>query len=95
VFFTHASLGDGSEDWLVIESPFAKVGEVDLERLLVALEPSICGGLATIEGGRTLVLRHAVPLANIDLNELIRPMELLTGQADAFEDDISQGQDRF
>lgn len=93
VFLTHQTLMDGAEEWVLIESPFAQLGEVDLQRLLIALENKVCGGLGTADG-KFLVLRHAVPLANLDINELERPMQLLINTADAFEFDIS-GQDRF
>ena len=48
-----------------------------------------------IMGGKTLVLRHTAPLENLDLNELMRPIALLTSLADAYEYDLSDGLDRF
>jgi hypothetical protein len=93
VFLTLVS-NDAGEEWVRIESPFAKVGEfTDYERLLHSMSGHVCGGLA-IFGDEMLAFRHAAPLANLDPNELVRPMEILLNMADAYELDIT-GQDRF
>jgi hypothetical protein len=38
-----------------------------------------------------LIYRHAVPLANLDVNEFERPLELVTLAADRLEHSISGG----
>jgi hypothetical protein len=43
----------------------------------------VCGGLAIY--GEFLAIRDALPLANMQINELERPLRLITATADALE----------
>lgn len=94
IFLTRVHMND-TEEWIIVETPFADVGQVDLLHLMRTLEGRVCSGVGTIMGGKTLVLRHTIPIENLDLNELMRPMGLLTNLGDAYEYDISDGGDRF
>ncbi len=96
VFITHQQLMDGAEDWVTIESPVARIGEIDIERALVEAGKLVCGGLgAALADPTILVLRHAVPLENLDINEFERPLQLVIGTADAFELELTGGRDQF
>jgi len=83
VFLWRRQLMKGSEEWLVIESPFAEVGTVDFGAALEEAGKLICGGVVVV--GRFLTYRHAVPLANLDTNEFKRPLQLVTLAADRLE----------
>jgi hypothetical protein len=89
VSLSQQSLLDGAEDWAVIESPFAEVGSVSLQRVLEEVGGAVCGGAAL--QGKHVVFRHSVPLANLDLNEFERPLTLVMGTADRLERQLFGG----
>lgn len=83
VFLWHNRLGDGSESWVQITSPFARAADVTLTEVLDAVGGYVCGGVAKQE--ELLVLQHAAPLLNLDINELERPLQLVLSTADQLE----------
>jgi hypothetical protein len=92
VMLWYMTLGEGGEEWLQIESPFAEVGRVDLRNALEEVGRIVCGGLALI--GDVVTIRHAVPLANLNINEFERPLALVTNTADRLEAKLAGG-DQF
>jgi hypothetical protein len=86
------TLVDGIEEWLQIESPFGRIGEGDTVAALREVGEMVCGGVATM--GDLMVLRHSVPLANVDLNEIQRPLRLVVTSADRLERRFT-GRDEF
>jgi hypothetical protein len=92
VFLWRQTLMGGEEEWVQIESPFAKVGSVDLQRALEEVGGVVCGG-AAIDSGH-LLIRHAVPLGNLNINEFERPLHLVTTTADHLERELD-GSDRY
>lgn len=93
VLLYSASLMDGDEEWLIIESAIGHIDEVNLRAALTQVGDMVCGGLAVV--GETYVgLRHAVPLENLDVNEFERPLALVTTSADRLEG-LLLGQDRM
>jgi hypothetical protein len=95
VYLWHRRLMKGTEDWLVIESPFAEVehvGDSDLLSVLQEAGELACGGIVVV--GKFVVVRHAVPLVNLDVNEFSRPLELVTVAADRLEHTLST-EDRY
>lgn len=92
VFVTHYSLMDGREDWAVIDSPIGELGKVNLTQAVVAAGDMVCGGVSVLR--ELVTLTHAVPLANLDLNEFERPFSLLITSADRLES-ILTGRDDF
>lgn len=89
VYLWHRRLVKGTEDWLVIESAFAHIDEIDLGKALDEAGNMVCGGVVAV--GDSLVYRHAVPLANLDVNEFRRPLELVTLAADRLEHRLGGG----
>jgi hypothetical protein len=89
VFIWHQSLLDGKEEWIQIESPIGPLDKIDLARAMKEVAHLVCGGLAST--GEFLVNRHAVPLANLDINELERPLILVTATADRLEQSLVGG----
>ena len=79
----------GTEEWALIESPLAEVGAVSLQRVLEEVGNTVCGGAAA--RGQYVVLRHAVPLANLDVNEFERPLALVMTTADTLEAQLFGG----
>lgn len=84
---------DKREDWVQIASPCGKVAQVNLERLLEEI------GLTTIVGGAAImgewvVIRHSLPLVNLDINEFIDPLELVAGAAELLEQQFT-GRDDY
>jgi hypothetical protein len=89
VYLWRRQLMKGAEEWLVIESPFAELGDVDVDKALLEAGNMVCGGVVIV--GRFLTYRHAVPLANLDTNEFRRPLQLVTLAADQLESRLAGG----
>jgi hypothetical protein len=75
---------DQKEDWVQIATPFARVGEVDLQEALTEVGNTIVvGGVVLM--GEYLVLRHSLPLINLDINEFTDPLDLVASGAEQLE----------
>ncbi|HJQ45930.1 MAG TPA: hypothetical protein VJ870_06355, partial [Amycolatopsis sp.] len=72
---------DRREEWVQIATPFARVDDVDLRSVLDEIGHTTVVGGAVIMG-EWLVLRHSLPLVNLDINEFTDPLELVTGAAE-------------
>lgn len=76
---------DQKEDWVQIVTPFARVDQVDLKTVLEEIGlTQVVGGAAIV--GEYIVLRHSLPLSNLDTNEFEEPLELVAGAADLLEE---------
>ena len=75
---------DRGDEWAQIATPFARVGEVDLSTVLAEVGSTTVVGSVVIMG-EYLVLRHALPLLNLDLNEFTDPMDLVADAAERLE----------
>lgn len=82
VYVWHSPLGNG-EQWIQISSPIGDLGAIDLPGCLKEASDYVCGGIALV--GDLVVFRDAVPMANLDADELIRPLELIVHTADRLE----------
>lgn len=81
---------DSKEDWVQIASPCALAADVDLHALLREIgHTTIVGGAAIM--GDHVVLRHSLPLSNLDINEFVDPLALLAGTVDTLEEQFSGG----
>ncbi|MBV9847014.1 MAG: hypothetical protein JOZ47_18400 [Kutzneria sp.] len=81
---------DGKEEWVQIVSPCALADQVDLRALLTEIgHTTVVGGAAIM--GNHVVLRHSLPLSNLDINEFIDPLQLLAGTVDTLEEQFSGG----
>lgn len=84
---------DRREDWVQIATPFARVDQVDLPTVLTEIGNTIVvGGLVVM--GEHLVLRHSLPLVNLDINEFTDPLELVAGSAELLEQQFT-GRDDY
>jgi hypothetical protein len=92
VFLWRQSLMDGGEEWVQIESPIAEVGSLNPRQVLEEVGNVVCGGAAVVDGH--VVLRHAVPLLNLNVNEFERPLILVTSTADHLEHKLV-GSDKY
>lgn len=81
---------DRRDEWVQIASPCGKANEVNLAALLTHLGESAVVGGAVIMGDY-VVLRHSLPLANLDINEFVDPMALIAGTADELEEMFTGG----
>jgi len=89
-FLSRQTLGE--EEWLTVESVIGRVDAVNLAGALAQVENIVVGGLARV--GELVTLKNSMPLANMDINELVRPMELVTLTADNLERTLT-GMDAF
>lgn len=78
-----AAVAEPGQVWVQIESPVARLGEVDLARALELAGPSVVGGLAAEEG--VLVYRHSIPLGPTALDGFEFPFRQVVHLADELE----------
>lgn len=83
VLLFHQRLSGGLEDWVEIQSPVGNATDLPLLDVLKDVGRMVVGGLS-VEGDLALV-KHSVPMANLDVNEFERPMQLLLRSADDLE----------
>jgi len=75
---------DRKEDWVQIATPFARVEQVDLHEVLTEVGNTIVvGGIVLM--GEYVVLRHSLPLINLDINEFTDPLQLVASAAEELE----------
>ncbi|GAB3429360.1 hypothetical protein GCM10027436_01190 [Actinophytocola sediminis] len=75
---------DQQEDWVQIATPFARLDQVDLREVLAEVGDTIVvGGVALM--GDYVVLRHSLPLVNLDINEFTDPLDLVASGAEQLE----------
>ncbi|MFD9894920.1 hypothetical protein ACFWY9_36710 [Amycolatopsis sp. NPDC059027] len=84
---------DQKEDWVQIATPFARADEVDLHAVLAEIGNTIVVGGAAVMGDH-IVLRHSLPLINLDINEFLDPLELVAGSAELLEQQFT-GRDDY
>lgn len=82
----------GGHDWIQIESPIARLDEIDARRLLELAEATIAGGASAV--GDVAVFRHGMPLDDLSITQFEGPFRLVTEAADALEQQLV-GHDRF
>lgn len=76
---------DKREDWVQIASVCGRVADVDLHRLLAEIGETsvVCGAVIM---GEHVVLRHSIPLMNLDINEFLDPLTFVSDTADHIEE---------
>lgn len=81
---------DKREEWVQIASICGRADQVDLRTLLAELgDTSVVGGAVIL--GDHIVLRHSLPLENLDINEFVDPLALIAGTADELEEKFVGG----
>ncbi|GAB3562756.1 hypothetical protein GCM10027445_03910 [Amycolatopsis endophytica] len=80
---------DGAE-WAEISSAVGWADKIDLRRLLELAGRATVGGAAIVD--RVALIKHTVPLTSLHLREEFeRPLLSIVAQADAFEKELSAG----
>src|SRR4051812_8666522 len=83
---------DRKFEWVQILTPMGLAKDVDLHRLMESIgEGTMIGGAAIM--GEHVVLRHSLPLENLDINEFVDPLTLIAGTADNLESEFWGGDD--
>lgn len=82
-----AAVADPEQEWVQIESPVARLGDVDLTKALELAGPSVVGGLAAEEG--VLVYRHSIPLRPAALDGFEFPFRQVVHLADELEHELT------
>lgn len=75
---------DQKEDWVQIATPFARIEQVDLQEVLTEVGDTIVVGGVVLMGDY-VVLRHSLPLINLDINEFTDPLDLVASGAEQLE----------
>ena len=81
---------DEREDWVQLASVCGPAANADLHRLLAEIANTCVLGGAVIMGEH-VVLRHSVPLKNLDINEFNDPLIFLAETADHLEETLFGG----
>ncbi|MGP4019060.1 hypothetical protein [Saccharopolyspora sp. 5N708] len=76
---------DSSEDWVQVLSVIGRAADADLHGLLLELGQTsvVCGAVII---GEHVVLRHSLPLLNLDINEFTDPLNFVAETADHLEE---------
>jgi len=82
----------GGIPFATIASAIGSVDELPLGPVLTELSTYVVGG-AVIYGDLVMV-RHSVPLVNLDVNEFVTPLDLVINAADLLEQRFV-GQDKY
>lgn len=81
---------DKMHEWVQIASPCGLASEVNLRDVLEEVGKStVACGLAIM--GEHVVVRHSLPLADLDIHEFTDPLALLAGTADMLEEQFWGG----
>lgn len=81
---------DRKYEWVQIATPLGLARDCDLHRLLETIgHTTISGGAAIM--GEHIVIRHSLPLENLDINEFTEPLSLIAGTADNLESEFFGG----
>jgi hypothetical protein len=83
---------DRKYEWVQIATPIGLAKNVDLHELLTAIGHTTIACGAAIMGDH-VVLRHSLPLENLDINEFVDPLTLIAGAADNLESEFFGGDD--
>ncbi len=76
---------DKMHEWVQIASPCGLAKDVDLHAVLTEVGNStVACGLAIM--GEHVVVRHSLPLKDLDIHEFTDPLALLAGTADMLEE---------
>jgi hypothetical protein len=78
----YSKTGSGVE-FAIVASPIATVGTVELNSLLREASEYVVGGVVIY--GDLLMLRHAVPLADLDASDFEVPLHFVVSAADSIE----------
>ncbi|RSM85038.1 hypothetical protein DMH04_19500 [Kibdelosporangium aridum] len=81
---------DRKYEWVQIATPLGLARNVDLHALLEAIGHTTVSGGAAIMGDH-IVIRHSLPLENLDINEFTDPLTLIAGAADELESEFFGG----
>ncbi|MET0134810.1 MAG: hypothetical protein ABW215_14605 [Kibdelosporangium sp.] len=81
---------DRKYEWVQIATPIGLARDVDLHALLSAIGHTTIACGAAIMGDH-VVVRHAFPLENLDINEFTDPLALIAGAADELESEFFGG----
>jgi hypothetical protein len=73
----------GGAEFATIASPFAEVGKLAIDPVLDTLADYVVGGVVTY--GQMYMVRHSVPLADLDPDEFDGPLRMVLSTADALE----------
>ena len=82
--------GDG-HPWAQIESPIGPIEAVDLRLAAELVGDALCGGLVAHHD--MLLIRHAVPLPELDVHDFEAPLRVVVSTADALELRFTGGDD--
>ncbi|WP_090068945.1 MULTISPECIES: hypothetical protein [Lentzea] len=81
---------DKMHEWVQIASPCGLAKDVDLRAVLAEVGNStVACGLAIM--GEHVVVRHSLPLKDLDIHEFTDPLQLLAGTADTLEEQFWGG----
>lgn len=90
VFIERVLTVDG-DTWIQISSPIGIINPAAIEKALLLLNEKVCGGLIKVED--KYYVRYAVPIENLSIEEINKPMNVVMRAADEIEERFVGGDD--
>lgn len=93
IILIYREIAGRNEEWVQVASVCGPADDVDLRALLEEIGSTtvVCGAVIMNDH---VVLRHALPLENLDLNEFIEPLHFVADTADYLEEKFF-GEDEY
>jgi hypothetical protein len=90
VILIYREIANRTEEWVQVASVCGHADEVNLRQLLEEIGSTtvVCGAVIMNEH---VVLRHSLPLENLDLNEFVEPLHFVADTADHLEEKFFGG----
>ncbi|WP_353708541.1 hypothetical protein ABRQ22_03115 [Cellulosimicrobium sp. ES-005] len=85
VFVEH-TWNDTGADWVKVNSPIGTIVEVDVRRAIEIVGGMLVGGI--MSDGEYVYVTNAMPLRNLDANEITEPLVRVTTIADSIEAEL-------
>jgi len=91
IFMEGLALDDQENAVVAFSSPFARVDQLTPQQLVNCMADN--GFLGVVMDSDMYMLRHVVPLANLDASEIEWPLRFVTEMADEIEKSLGLGDD--
>jgi hypothetical protein len=80
---------NGTGEMASIYAPIGQIKKVELKKVCEEVFDNVLGGICILND--LVLYKHAVPLENLDANELTVPLEFICGIADKLEQEFTGG----
>lgn len=86
IVFVARSWNDTGAEWVKVNSPIGTIGEVDVRRAAEIVGGMLVGGI--MSDGAYVYVTNAMPMQNLDANEITEPLVRVVTIADSIEAEL-------